>query len=64
MELINKFETKSKRVKGICFHHTKPWVLVSLHSGVIQMFDFQIGLLIERFSEHEGPVRGVDFHNT
>lgn len=52
--LINKFETKSKRVKGLCFHPTRPWVLVSLHNGVIQLFDYRVGVLIDKFSEHEG----------
>jgi len=52
--LINKFETKSKRVKGICFHPTRPWVIVSLHNGVIQLFDYRIGVLIDKFSEHDG----------
>lgn len=52
--LINKFETKSKRVKGLCFHPTKPWILVSLHNGIIQLFDYRVGVLIDKFSEHEG----------
>lgn len=60
--LITKFETKSKRVKGLCFHPTKPWILVCLHTGVIQLFDFKIGLVIEKFTGHNGPVRSVDFH--
>ena len=62
LDLINKFETKSKRVKGLCFHHSKPWILVSLHTGVIQLFDYQVGVLIEKFTEHDGPVRGIHFH--
>jgi coatomer protein complex subunit alpha (xenin) len=52
--LINKFETKSKRVKGLCFHPKRPWVLVSLHNGVIQLFDYRIGVLVDKFSEHDG----------
>uniref|UniRef100_A0A915E442 Coatomer subunit alpha n=1 Tax=Ditylenchus dipsaci TaxID=166011 RepID=A0A915E442_9BILA len=48
MALLKKFESKSARVKGISFHPTRPWVLASLHSGVIQLWT--IGF------------RGVDFH--
>lgn len=47
--------------------HTKPfrpWILVSLHSSTIQLWDYRMGTLIDRFEEHDGPVRGVDFHRT
>ncbi|TKY49936.1 Coatomer subunit alpha-1 [Spatholobus suberectus] len=60
--MLTKFETKSNRVKGLSFHRTRPWVLASLHSGVIQLWDYRMGTLVDRFEEHEGPVRGVHFH--
>eukprot|EP00123_Amoebidium_parasiticum_P013063 comp21742_c0_seq1/m.30782 comp21742_c0_seq1/g.30782 ORF comp21742_c0_seq1/g.30782 comp21742_c0_seq1/m.30782 type:complete len:1239 (-) comp21742_c0_seq1:244-3960(-) len=62
--MLTKFETKSARVKGLSFHPTRPWVLASLHSGVIQLWDYRMGTLIDRFDEHDGPVRCVDFHAT
>jgi len=49
-----KFETKSARVKGLSFHPNRPWILASLHSGEIQLWDYRIGTLIEKFVEHEG----------
>jgi WD40 repeat protein len=42
----------------------RPWILVSLHSSTIQLWDYRMGTLIDRFEEHDGPVRGVDFHKT
>jgi coatomer protein complex subunit alpha (xenin) len=33
-----------------------------LHNGVIQLWDYRMCTLLEKFDEHEGPVRGVDFH--
>ncbi|XP_021889806.1 coatomer subunit alpha-1 isoform X2 [Carica papaya] len=60
--MLTKFETKSNRVKGLSFHCKRPWILASLHSGVIQLWDYRIGTLIDRFDEHDGPVRGVHFH--
>lgn len=42
----------------------RPWILVSLHSSTIQLWDYRMGTLIDRFEEHDGPVRGVDFHRT
>ncbi|KAF8367713.1 copa-1 [Pristionchus pacificus] len=62
MSLLVKFESKSARVKGISFHPTRPWVLASLHSGVIQLWDYRICVLLDKFDEHDGPVRGICFH--
>eukprot|EP00658_Telonema_sp_P-2_P058507 TRINITY_DN469_c0_g1_i1.p1 TRINITY_DN469_c0_g1~~TRINITY_DN469_c0_g1_i1.p1 ORF type:complete len:1228 (-),score=236.64 TRINITY_DN469_c0_g1_i1:177-3860(-) len=62
--MLTKFETKSNRVKGICFHPKRTWLLASLHSGTIQLWDFRMGTLVERFEGHDGPVRGVDFHSS
>ncbi|EEF32873.1 coatomer alpha subunit, putative [Ricinus communis] len=62
--MLTKFETKSNRVKGLSFHCKRPWILASLHSGVIQLWDYRMGTLIDRFDEHDGPVRGVNFHNS
>ena len=78
MALLKKFESKSARVKGIKFlrnwniinvmfvglslHSTRPWVLASLHSGIIQLWDYRMGVLIDAFWDHAGPVRCVDFH--
>lgn len=60
--MLTKFETKSARVKGISFHSKRPWVLASLHNGVIQLWDYRMCTLLERFDEHDGPVRGINFH--
>ncbi|XP_061380088.1 coatomer subunit alpha [Danaus plexippus] len=60
--MLTKFETKSARVKGISFHAKRPWVLTSLHNGVIQLWDYRMCTLLEKFDEHDGPVRGICFH--
>jgi len=61
--MLNKLETKSHRVKGLCFHPKRPWILASLHNGLIQLWDYRIRTLLERFEEHAGlPVRGICFH--
>ncbi|CAA2953106.1 coatomer subunit alpha-1-like [Olea europaea subsp. europaea] len=62
--MLTKFETKSNRVKGLSFHSKRPWILASLHSGVIQLWDYRMGTLVDRFDEHDGPVRGVHFHKS
>ncbi|XP_026322907.1 coatomer subunit alpha isoform X2 [Hyposmocoma kahamanoa] len=62
VEMLTKFETKSARVKGISFHAKRPWILASLHNGVIQLWDYRMCTLLEKFDEHDGPVRGICFH--
>lgn len=37
--------------------------LNSLHSGVIQLWDYRMCTLLEKFDEHDGPVRGICFHH-
>lgn len=64
MKMLTKFESKSSRAKGVAFHPKRPWVLVSLHSSTIQLWDYRMGTLIDRFEDHTGPVRCVDFHPT
>lgn len=62
--MLTKFKTKSNRVKGLSFHSKRPWILASLHGGVIQLWDCHMGTLIDRFDEHDDPVRGVHFDNS
>lgn len=35
----------------------------SLHNGVIQLWDYRMCTLLDKFDEHDGPVRGICFHN-
>ena len=49
-----KFETKSKRVKGLSFHKHRPWILASLHNGSIHLFDYRAQVLLEKFDDHNG----------
>jgi hypothetical protein len=39
--MLTKFETKSNRVKGLAFSPARCWILASLHSGVIQLWDYR-----------------------
>lgn len=64
LTLKKKYEAKTNRVKGLAFHYHRPWILVSLHDGAIQLYDYRMGILLESYQEHEGPVRGIDFHKS
>ncbi|KZV85020.1 Coatomer, alpha subunit [Exidia glandulosa HHB12029] len=60
--MLTKFESKSNRVKGLAFHPTRPLLASALHNGSVQLWNYQMGTLVDRFDEHDGPVRGVAFH--
>ena len=47
-----KFEAKSPRVKGISFHPSKPWIATALHSGEIQIWDYNIKICVGKFDVH------------
>ena len=62
-QILVKFENKSNRVKGLSFHPKRPWILASLHNGVVQLWDYRMEALIERFdameSEDSEPERQI-----
>lgn len=35
-----------------------------MHNGTIQLWNYQMGTLVDRYDEHDGPVRGIAFHPT
>ena len=39
---------------GLSFHPKRPWVLASLFNGVIQLWDYRMCTLIDKFDEHDG----------
>lgn len=41
---------------GLSFHPKRPWVLASLHNGVIQLWDYRMCTLIDKFDEHDGKL--------
>jgi hypothetical protein len=41
---------------GLSFHPKRPWILTSLHNGVIQLWDYRMCTLIDKFDEHDGKL--------
>jgi coatomer protein complex subunit alpha (xenin) len=37
----------------------RPWIVVSLHNGIIQLWDYRMGTLLDRFDEHDGKAINV-----
>ena len=46
-------------ITGLSFHPKRPWVLTSLFNGVIQLWDYRMCTLIDKFDEHDGKITGV-----
>ena len=44
---------------GLSFHATRPLLAASLHNGSVQLWNYRMGVLVDRFEEHEG----MDFHS-
>lgn len=40
--------------KGLAFHPTRPLLAASLHNGSVQLWNYQMGTLVDRFDEHDG----------
>ncbi|OHS95387.1 Coatomer subunit alpha-2 [Tritrichomonas foetus] len=59
-----KFDKEANRVKGLCFHPQRTWLLASFHSGEIVIYDYEAGVMLQKYTDHTVPVRSVDFHPT
>ena len=60
--MLVKFQSSSNRVKNCSFHPTQPLLLIALHNGSVQLYNYLLGTLINTFYAHNGPVRGISFH--
>jgi coatomer subunit alpha len=40
---------------GLAFHPTQPLLAAALHNGSVQLWNYRMGVLVDRFEEHEGP---------
>ena len=40
--------------QGLAFHPTQPLLAAALHNGSVQLWNYRMGVLVDRFEEHEG----------
>ena len=58
-------ESRSNCVKGLCFHPLLPFLIATLQSGEIQLWDSIQSVCVHVFKrDKEGPVRAIDIHKT
>ncbi|XP_056176353.1 coatomer subunit beta'-1-like isoform X1 [Syzygium oleosum] len=57
----NEIVQRSERAKSVEFHPTEPWILVSLHSGTVYIWNYQSQTIEKTFKVAESPVRSAKF---
>ncbi|XP_044960915.1 coatomer subunit beta'-1 isoform X1 [Hordeum vulgare subsp. vulgare] len=61
LEIKRKFAQRSERVKSVDLHPTEPWILASLYSGTLCIWDYQTQTMVKSFEVSELPVRSAKF---
>jgi hypothetical protein len=41
-------------IRIIAFHPSQPLLVAALHNGSVQLWNYRMGVLVDRFEEHEG----------
>ncbi|GLT52078.1 hypothetical protein SLA2020_254400 [Shorea laevis] len=61
LQIEKEFVQNSDRVKSVDVHPTKPWILTSLHSGSVCVWNYQTQKIEKSFKVTESPVRAAKF---
>ncbi|ODQ78020.1 hypothetical protein BABINDRAFT_9627 [Babjeviella inositovora NRRL Y-12698] len=61
LDINKQFSTTSDRVKGIDFHPSEPWVLTTLYSGKIEIYNYETGAKVKSITVTDVPVRAGKF---
>lgn len=43
-------------LQGLAFHPTQPLLAAALHNGSVQLWNYRVGVLVDRFEEHQGDL--------
>ncbi|SCV01173.1 LAMI_0G09802g1_1 [Lachancea mirantina] len=61
LDIKKQFGNRSDRVKGIDFHPTEPWVLSTLYSGKIEIWNYETQTEVRSIVVTDAPVRAGKF---
>ncbi|KAH9615444.1 hypothetical protein KSS87_021359 [Heliosperma pusillum] len=61
LDIKRKFAQRSERVKSVDLHPTEPWILASLYSGTVVIWNYQSQTMAKSFEVTELPVRSAKF---
>ncbi|EEE56543.1 coatomer subunit beta'-2 isoform X1 [Oryza sativa Japonica Group] len=61
LDIKRKLAQRSERVKSVDLHPTEPWILSSLYSGSVCIWNYQTQTMVKSFEVTELPVRSSKF---
>ncbi|XP_062229104.1 coatomer subunit beta'-2-like isoform X1 [Phragmites australis] len=61
LEIKRKLAQRSERVKSVDLHPTEPWIMSSLYSGSVCIWNYQTQTMVKSFEVSELPVRSSKF---
>ncbi|KAF4348452.1 hypothetical protein G4B88_026979 [Cannabis sativa] len=61
LDIKRKFIQRTERVKSVDLHPTEPWLLASLYSGTVYIWNYQSQTMVTSFEVSELPVRSAKF---
>ncbi|TYJ46721.1 hypothetical protein E1A91_A02G137900v1 [Gossypium mustelinum] len=61
LKIKRKLSQRSERVKSVDLHPTEPWILASLYSGTLCIWNYQSQTMVKSFEVTELPVRSAKF---
>ncbi|XP_022948530.1 coatomer subunit beta'-2-like [Cucurbita moschata] len=61
LAIKRKLAQRSERVKSVDLHPTEPWILASLYSGTVCIWNYQSQIMVKSFEVTELPVRSAKF---
>uniref|UniRef100_A0ACD5ZMW5 Uncharacterized protein n=1 Tax=Avena sativa TaxID=4498 RepID=A0ACD5ZMW5_AVESA len=61
LDIKRKLAQRSERVKSVDLHPTEPWILSSLYSGSVCIWNYQTQTMVKSFEVTELPVRSAKF---
>ncbi|KAM7483726.1 hypothetical protein LguiB_008309 [Lonicera macranthoides] len=61
VEIEKVFEQRSERVKSVDLHPTEPWILTSLYSGTLCIWNYESQVMEKSIKITESPIRSAKF---
>ncbi|KAF3441935.1 hypothetical protein FNV43_RR15851 [Rhamnella rubrinervis] len=61
LDIKRKFAQRTERVKSVDLHPTEPWILASLYSGTVYIWNYQSQTTAKSFEVTDLPVRSAKF---
>ncbi|GAO47266.1 hypothetical protein G7K_1476-t1 [Saitoella complicata NRRL Y-17804] len=61
LDITRQLFQRSDRVKAVDLHPTEPWVIASLYTGTVTIWNYALGTTVKSFEVTDVPIRAVRF---